>query len=89
MREKNGIVICNIWCDEHPDAKEMGLDPGNIWLPVAIDLRHIVAIKECGEGEFIGAGKASVFLTNSDCFTVDMPFKDLLEKWIDYNTLTK
>jgi hypothetical protein len=73
-------IECNVWCVENPTNQDLGLPEGDIWLPCAIDLTKVVAIKLAGENEFIGKGKAVVYI-NGEHFTIDKSYKELVTQW--------
>ncbi len=75
------IIECNVWCTGRNKYEiDLGLPEGDSWLPFAIDFSSIVAIKECGENDFLGKGKATVYFA-SEVVTIDISFIDAIKKW--------
>jgi hypothetical protein len=74
------ILQLNIWCFK--EGNEMtGEKDEDLWLPIAIDLFHVHAIKSNGEGnEFTGSDLA-VFYIHNDRFICDMKYTEALQKW--------
>lgn len=75
------IVECNVWCiDNPPEHIEMGLPEGDRWMPISIDFSIVVAIKLCGENEFIGDDKAVLYF-DGNYLTVDIKYTDAVKWW--------
>lgn len=78
------IIECNVWCvDEIKQNIDLGLPEGDRWMPIAIDFSKIVAIKLCGENEFIGDDKPVVYVGCDQNFTLDIPYSKALELWLN------
>lgn len=79
----NKILITKVWCY---DAKleEMGID-ANEWLPFAIELNTIKAIKVTGGSEPDIRNKATIYSSEhiEDSFTIDMDFETVLNLWAE------
>jgi hypothetical protein len=73
-------IDCNVWCIENPSNQDLGLPEGDVWLPMAIDLKQVIAIKLAVENDFIGKGKAVVYIPGEH-FTLDRSYKDLVSQW--------
>ncbi len=75
------IVECNVWCiNNSPEHVAMGLPEGDAWMPIAIDFSSVVAIKLCGENEFLGNDKAVLYF-DSNYVTVDFTYKEAVKIW--------
>jgi len=79
---------CKVQCHT-VSATEMDLlgmkDDGVKWLPFAIDLNVITAIKmSTDEVEEESYNCSSIFTTHGDTFILDTPYHDMVEIWANY-----
>lgn len=77
---KSVILDCNVWCVADDRAKDLGLPEGDSWMPFAIDLTTISAIKLCGENEFLGSDKSTIHYPGG-IVTLDVPYTELVKLW--------
>lgn len=73
------IIECKVWCTAN-DAKliDLGMDEGDQWMPIAIDLDRVCAVKLAGENEFLGNDKATLYFEH---VTTDIKFTDAIKLW--------
>lgn len=76
----NMIIECNVWCVLNPENESLGLKTGDTWMPFAIDFNSVVAIKMCGENEFLGSDRATIYFA-SEVVTIDKSFSEAIEIW--------
>lgn len=74
------ILETEVWCSADDKARDMGLPDGDIWMPIAIDFDKIDTIKEAGSNDFIGEGKATIYVGGVH-FIIKMDYKSAVEKW--------
>lgn len=74
------ILECNVWCSESDENRELGLPDGDCWMPIAIKLSEIVAIKLAGPNDFIGDGKATINFHGSS-FIIDVTYNEAVKIW--------
>ncbi len=67
-------LVCNVWCSEHDQMRDLGLPDGDCWMPIAVDLSKVVTIKLAGPNAFIGNDKATLYLISGSIVIVDVPF---------------
>lgn len=77
---KDRIVECNVWCSASDQNRNLGLPDGDCWMPISIDFGSVLTIKEAGENEFIGKGKATIYIPGQH-FIVDIDYKDAVIIW--------
>lgn len=75
------VLQCNVWCSENDKAKDLGLPDGDCWMPIAIDLMKVEAIKLAGPNEFIGDDKATIHLQSGAHFIIDVIYQEAVNKW--------
>lgn len=69
------IIECDVLCVMRDD---LGLsnEEEEIWLPIAIDMKSIIAIKSNGEGtEFAGSNRAVMYY-GQDYFVTNLSYED-------------
>lgn len=76
------IFECNVWCSESDKNRDLGLPDGDCWMPIAIKYEAVLAVKEAGENDFLGKGKATIYL-NNEHFIIDIPYQDFKKIWQD------
>lgn len=74
------ILHTEVWCSESDKNRDMGLPDGDCWMPISIRLDMVIAIKEAGVNDFIGEGKATIYLYNEH-FIINLSQKEAIEKW--------
>jgi hypothetical protein len=74
------VIECNVWCSESDANADLGLPTGDCWMPYAIDLRCVSAIKLCGPNEFLGDDKATLYFHGIHV-TIDIAFVDAVKIW--------
>lgn len=74
------VLECNVWCVADDKAESMGMNGGDSWMPFAVDLKTIYAVKLCGPNEFLGDDKATIHFCGNHV-TVDVTFTDMLRMW--------
>ncbi|HEY3385374.1 MAG TPA: hypothetical protein VGK46_02625 [Saprospiraceae bacterium] len=76
------IIECNVWCVDTPKEQiNLGLPEGDRWMPIAIDFSKVVAIKLCGENDFIGDQAPVVYVGYDQDFILDIPYMEALKLW--------
>lgn len=82
------IHKCKVQCHtiSPTDIDKFGLEEDNSkWLPFAIDLGTINAIKlTTDDHDASSYGCSTIFTNNGDTFILDTPYDKLLKKWSDY-----
>jgi hypothetical protein len=74
------IIECNVWCSESDKNRELGLPDGDCWMPIAIDFDVVATIKEAGPNDFLGHGKATVYVNGSH-FIIDIEYQEAVKIW--------
>lgn len=74
------ILSCNVWCSESDKNRELGLPDGDCWMPISINLKSVVAIKEAGPNDFIGDGKATIYLPQEH-FIIEITYQEAIRFW--------
>lgn len=74
------IEETEVWCSERDANADLGLDTGDIWLPLAFDWGDVLVVKEAGSNEFIGEGKATVRV-GSESFIINMDYQVAVQKF--------
>lgn len=77
---KGKIIECNVWCVADDKAKDLGLPEGDEWMPIAIDFSRITMIKLCGENDFIGNDKPTIYIDGQH-LTIDIPYNLAVSIW--------
>ena len=72
--------ITNIWCSADATKETLGIDSGDCWMPICFDWRDVLAVKECGENEFLGEGRATIYIMG-DHLTIEMMFEEAAQKF--------
>jgi len=76
------ILSCNVWCSESDENRNLGLPDGDCWMPISINLKSVVTVKEAGGNDFIGKGKATLFI-NGEHFIIDQTYNEVVKWWSD------
>lgn len=74
------IFSCNVWCSASDENRNLGLPDGDCWMPITIDFSRILAVKEAGANEFLGEGRATIYLPNEH-FIIDTMYANAVELW--------
>lgn len=82
----NGILCCSVWCSGDDELRKLELPDGDLWMPIAVKISSIIAVKEAGENDFIGVGKATIYTPNEH-FIVDIKYDDMVQIWTSYDNL--
>jgi len=76
------IILTEVWCVANSqDHVNLGLPEGDSWMPMAIDLKSIVAIKLSGETEFLGNDKATVYFSYGSSLTINIAYEKAIKLW--------
>ena len=74
------ILQTEVWCSADDKARDLGLEDGDCWMPIAIDWRKVATIKLAGPNDFIGEDKATIYVDGVH-FIIKMKFTDAVEMW--------
>lgn len=77
------ILSANVWCAQDDKAERMGIESGDIWMPITIRWDEVITIKEAGDNEFIGKGRATIYVRDTH-FVIDKDYYDALKEWEIY-----
>lgn len=88
---KNGVLISKVWCVRE-ELEQAGVDSGELFLPIAVDLSAIKVVKHCGseedqrDSEKYLANKAVIWLSGERSFILEDSYDDVLDAWIRSRT---
>jgi hypothetical protein len=83
------IYECNVYCHSTPpdleDILGKSADDDGKWLPFAVDLSLIDAIKmSSDESDSFTYKCTTLFMSSGDTYAIDTKYKDFLKIWKDY-----
>ncbi len=75
------IVETEIWCHKDLKLAEMGMDSGDVWMPVSINFKNLTLIKRAGETEFLGPDRCAIQTIDGTQLVINMSYEETLNHW--------
>ena len=77
MNLDGDILLTRVSCFD-AKMKELGMDSDEVWLPIAIDLNAIRAVRQY---EPDNSDQVWVYLESGESFHIDQPYHELVGEW--------
>lgn len=74
------ILETEVWCHADEAKESMGMDSGDCWKEIAVDMSQVIAIKKAGENDFIGSNK-SAFHFDGFHFVLNIDYDVAVKLW--------